>query len=430
MSGTRLLRLNPELQRCLWQELTVTRLVVVPSLLAVVLGGGHLAHVGDLAGWAVAAMVFLLVLWGSRLAADSYVDEIAQGTWDVQRLGVRSPWSMSVGKLAGGAVIAWYGAVCCLLVLPFLPGAVAWSSLVQVGLAGVAAQATALAAAIAAQRFRPGNRRGATSLAQGVGVAMAVPILLGGGWGFSWDGLGGGHSRWWGQVWPSSGFLLAQYGALALCAVVALFLAIRREFGQTVTPLPWLVFLVLVMADVVGFLVLPGLTPPAALICGAAALTGAACSYGAALAAPMVGDDVRRWRAARGWSARRAIGPAWIYGAVLSAALALVAALLADGADRLRVVVLLALFLRDLSLVVVIRLVGGRRASLLLCVAALVLYWLWPAALGGDGLARWAQAMEGWSAKSGPGLSLYWGQAAVALAAAILAVRAEWRRRA
>lgn len=429
MSTPWLLRANPELQRCLWQELTATRLVVVPSALAVVLGAGHLAGVDALTQWALYAMVFLLVLWGSRLAADSYVDEVVQGTWDVQRLSVVSPASMVVGKLAGGAVVAWYGAACCLLALPLLPGPVSALALVHILLAGVMAQAGALASAIAAQRFRPGTRRGATSSAQLVGVLAAVPVLAGDGWGLGWGGLDQGNVHWWALSLPATAFVLAQDVLFTGWMIGALAQMVRREFGLAVTPTPWLAFVLFTMIDAVGFLVLPGLAPPPALAIGVAALAGAACSYGAALATPVRGDDLRRWWRGAG-RGRWALTPPWLVSAGLSAALALLCAALADGSDRARALVLLALFTRDLALIAVIRLLGGRRASLGLCVAALVLYWLWPTALGGDGAARWAEAIDGWDSAEPPVLALYWSQAALALALAVAAARAEIRRRA
>jgi pimeloyl-ACP methyl ester carboxylesterase len=61
------------------------------------------------AGIIVLLFGVLTILWGTRLAANSILDEMADKTWDWQRLSILSPWTMTWGKLFGATAFAWYG---------------------------------------------------------------------------------------------------------------------------------------------------------------------------------------------------------------------------------------------------------------------------------------------------------------------------------
>ncbi|MGE4281266.1 MAG: hypothetical protein AB7G62_16900, partial [Magnetospirillum sp.] len=141
MSAPSLLRMNPELQRCLWLELTPTRLVLMPVLLGLVLAGLHLIGTPNLKEWLGYALYFLLLLWGTRLAAESFTDEVAQGTWDIQRLSATNPLGLALGKLVGGTIYVWYGAAWCLLALPFVPGDMGGEELAGILIGGLSGQA-------------------------------------------------------------------------------------------------------------------------------------------------------------------------------------------------------------------------------------------------------------------------------------------------
>jgi hypothetical protein len=118
--------LNPELRRYLWLELSPGRLVLMPVVLGLVLfliaawtfdgskpGGGD-DFLGTLAGTASAGYALLVLFLGARAAAGAMVREIAERTWDQQRLSSIGAWSMTWGKLFGSTVFIWY---CCLILL-------------------------------------------------------------------------------------------------------------------------------------------------------------------------------------------------------------------------------------------------------------------------------------------------------------------------
>lgn len=424
MSAPTLLRLNPELQRCLWLELTPTRLLLMPAVLALSLGGLHLTGADDLAEWVSYILYFLLVLWGSRLAADSFVDEVAQGTWDVQRLSAANPWALAWGKLAGGTVYVWYGALLCLLVLPFLPGTVDGREVLTIVVGGLSAQAMALLVVLALHRFDASRRRGSTTLAQVLGIAAAVPSLgptaalssLTKGW--------GDVTMWFGAQFVLVDFTLVQEVVMLAWLLLAVAWLVRLQLGHAPSPWPFLAFTLYQIALVLGFLFTDTLVPPLPVATGVAALVAAGLTYVAVLSAPLSVTDLKRLVRADDWGRRWSLVPSWVPTALLAIGLGAVTVAF-GGQEGVVAAAALALFLRDVALVAAVRLSARRRTALLLVVLAVLLYGLLPevlAAIGGDGVRAWIFPTLGASAQSliGP-----WAQAAIALVVAGLA----WIRR-
>ena len=424
MSAVTLLRLNPELQRCLWLELTPTRLVLMPALLALGLGGLHLTGTEDLTEWVTYLLYFLLVLWGSRLAADSFVEEVAQGTWDIQRLSASNPWAMAWGKLLGGTAYAWYGAGLGLLALPFLPGAADGRELAAILVGGLSAQATALLVVLALHRFDASRRRGSTTLAQMLGILAAIPSLgpmaalssLTKGW--------GEVTLWFGAEFALADFTLAHEVAMLAWLLLAVAWLIRLQLGHAPSPVPYLAFALYQIAFVLGFLFTDTLTPPLPVAAGVAALAAAGLTYLAVLAAPLHVADIKRLMRAADWRQRWALLPSWLPVAILAVALGVVA-IVAGGREWTMAAATLALFVRDIALVAAVRLLSRRRTALLLVVLAVLLYGLLPevlAGIGGDALKAWMFPTMGAAPLS---LAGPWAQALTAVALAGLA----WTRR-
>ncbi len=111
---------NPEFRRHVWLELTPHRLVATPTILLLVFGlvltltraaGGE--GMQPVAGAALWGMGGLLLLWGTRLAADAVIEEVRAHTWDLQRMSALRPWQLAWGKLLGGPIHPWYAAALC-----------------------------------------------------------------------------------------------------------------------------------------------------------------------------------------------------------------------------------------------------------------------------------------------------------------------------
>lgn len=108
--------MNPELLRNVWLELTVRRLIATPLVLGTILWG--LWQISAAAATAAAGVLFIVftVLWGTFQAGDAVASEVAEHTWDWQRLSTLTGWELTWGKLIGSTLYSWYGAIICLAV--------------------------------------------------------------------------------------------------------------------------------------------------------------------------------------------------------------------------------------------------------------------------------------------------------------------------
>jgi hypothetical protein len=113
--------MNPEFKRNLWLEISPSRLIIMPIALGLI---AALSFVLDtekpLETLFIAASVLCAVLiagWGSFAVITSINSEVAERTWDQQRLSALTPWEMAWGKLLGSTAYAWYGGLLCALVV-------------------------------------------------------------------------------------------------------------------------------------------------------------------------------------------------------------------------------------------------------------------------------------------------------------------------
>lgn len=244
---------NPEFRRQVWLELTPQRLVVTPLILGLILLLVWFAkqRLDALSTFSMMLFVGMTVLWGAKLAADSLNNELVQGTWDSQRLSGMGAWQMTIGKLAGGPVFAWYGGVLCLgafaLTTPW-----DWPALRMLigGLAAaVAIHSLALLSALLAWRKFP--RTTTTPRARGTWIILVLmaPQLF---FGLSRSGQLGDVS-WYGWTFPAADFTLA-CGLLTMAwALFGLYRVMREELAFRDPPNAWIAFLLFLFAFVGGW---------------------------------------------------------------------------------------------------------------------------------------------------------------------------------
>lgn len=292
---------QPELQRQLWLEFSPTRLLGMPAVLALVFAA--LGVGGALALASAAQTGFLLIVWayGARLASSSLLDEVAEGTWDAQRLSSLTPWQLTAGKLFGGTAFAWYGGLICV--------AVWWGASLAQGLpiplpqtlamvaGGLAMQATALALALAAARRSP-----TAAKRSGGGWWVLLVVVL------PWTWTGALHtsnavtSVWWGIGWPKATFMAAIAVVFAGWAVLGAWRTMATSLQVPQRPVAWLAFLVWLAVFFAGW-VDAGSAPWR--VATALALVAGAAAYAALFLDPPRIDPwqrlVARWRES-GWS--------------------------------------------------------------------------------------------------------------------------------
>ena len=129
----------------------------------------------------VATMLYfiLTLFWGTRQAAEAVASEVAQNTWDWQRLSTLSAWQLTWGKLFGATLYTWYGGLICLAVLFFHAGTdtgfdTLGRNALHMVVASLIGQGVAFLTGLQTVRLR-GHRSAAGSvLAQLVGIAAGV----------------------------------------------------------------------------------------------------------------------------------------------------------------------------------------------------------------------------------------------------------------
>jgi hypothetical protein len=248
------LALNPEFLRHVWLDLTLQRLIATPLILGMIflLSTQLEGRVGQLGNIAMTLFIGMTVLWGAKLAGDSLNNELVQGTWDSQRLSGMGAWQMTVGKLAGGPVFAWYGGVMCLVVFAATS---AWNPdslrlLLTALAAAIALHAGALLAALVSWRKQP--RSAATPRSRGASIVLLLLIapqvfmLLG-----RHDSPG--EVAWYGLRIGTPDFALLCAGLAMFWTTLGLYRVMREELSFRDPPNAWIAFLLFLFGFAGGF---------------------------------------------------------------------------------------------------------------------------------------------------------------------------------
>ncbi len=355
--------MNPELQRNLWLEVTLHRLVLIP---AVIFAGAALLHAVDPSNSAVnkMAMVGFLVIsmvWGARQAANSVLEEARTRTWDIQRMCALSPWRMTWGKLFGATAMSWYAGLCCLLL--FVGSGAANSAADGVLMVVLVIAVAVLAQALALIGALVGLHRG-SGLQSRFANLLVVALLM-----FMLPNVMNIIDPHGTLVWYEMPLPRLPFGALsavlfAAWAVLGATRAMSMELAIGTRPVAWLAFSLFVTLFGAGFANVAA-TPSLALLrclCATLCLTAIVQTYIAAFAYPSDPVQLRRSeRALADGRWRRAFEelPLWpvsaglaLLVAVLTAALGSAPAFTNQRLDNLGPVSLAAalMMLRDVTL--------------------------------------------------------------------------------
>jgi hypothetical protein len=272
--------MNPELQRNVWLEFSLHRLVAMPGVLALIFLCAALATQpdSDVGVTTTGLLLFtgLTGLWGGRRAADSVTEEFRGKTWDGQRMSALGPWGMTWGKLVGSTSYAWYGALMCLATV-----AVAWplrweypASLVIAGAVCVAVGAQALALIASLMATRKGLVR---SYTRGTWFVLLVLVFSGSSTPLVTT-LAQSFS-WWGHEVEGWRFALGTSVVFAFWAVFGAYRLMCQELQVRTTPWGWTTFALFLAWYLAGFAVQPGGSRSSAVFLIAGLLVSAALTY-------------------------------------------------------------------------------------------------------------------------------------------------------
>jgi hypothetical protein len=373
-----LLTFNPELQRNLWLELTPGRLLGMPLVIALLVGGFY-----EIAGREHIFNVFslilfvLLIVWGPWLSATSVVDEIMGRTWDVQRLSAQRAGNLVLGKFVGSTIYAWYGAAICLIgTIILAPDHV--GKITDIGIDGLLSQSMAMfAAMIIARRGNGTVRRSSSILAVLAGVIFAgfFGTLIGINTGEITSSLSASEAiSWFGIVVPT---LIFWHGLEALMVAWIIFGAVRlmrRDIGYRDGPWGWLAFTLYTMIFMAGWRSPMKLVTDSNQIWqGRILLAAHMLTYVAVLGLPIAIAASRKFFVAAkntDWRAAWTLTPSWLPAAGLTLIGALVYAT-TGSAHALSAIVLLGFLCRDIIVIYAFRIRFPRRSE-----AALMLYFI------------------------------------------------------
>jgi hypothetical protein len=250
---------NPELRRNLWLEIGTQRLVAMPVVLVLVFALAYLLADTVADGWhavAVSAAVaygFATLLWGTHMAGDAVLGEVATRTWDWQRMSSIGPWTMTWGKLFGSTAYAWYGATICLPIFVFASlddpkiDTSWWLGMLLA--AAVLAHAVGLIWSLLLTRNQGargqlGQRRSSAYLLLLLILLVVLPWISG-----PFQEL----ATWYGRVETGRGFALVSLALFAGWAVVGAYRLMRIELQFRNRPWVWLGFCAFLMGYFAGF---------------------------------------------------------------------------------------------------------------------------------------------------------------------------------
>ena len=258
--------MNPEFVRNLWLELSLTRVLAAALALAAIFT--LVFQIGH--GWeslrTAARVVYVIVVfvWGGYRSVGTISDEIAERTWDWQRMSALGPWRIAWGKLLGGNIMVWIVGMACLAVMVYaenryIPASAslanAWTfSAILIG-SGVLLHGFAMAIALSALRKVGASRRVATTLPKLLVLVIAVLLAFFFAiWGiYDFDGKSTVHWFFW-TITPDW-FSVITIWLFAIWAVIAVYRMMRAELQHRTIAWGWLAFTLFLTLYSIGLIV-------------------------------------------------------------------------------------------------------------------------------------------------------------------------------
>lgn len=249
--------INPEFQRQLWLQFSVSRLVVAPVLLSLIMLGIYWMSEGDLSAYSSIAMtggmlfIFFTIVMGANAAGNSMVEEINEHTWDQQRMNAMTPWSMVWGKLFGSTAFAWYcGAWCLVFAVPAALAnpthAAVWRFTAIAILVSLLVQTVVLTVQLQMAHFKRAiAKRGNLPIVFAAILWIAIPIIT--------NSTQDIHQEWWGYTFERVNFSLLSLVLFTVCAMVMVWRSMAEALLVRQWPWGWPVLALLINTYISGF---------------------------------------------------------------------------------------------------------------------------------------------------------------------------------
>ena len=246
--------LNPEFRRNLWLEMSQYRVIGMPLVLGAMFLLTYLLSDREL-GQEVAALALTLcglivILWGASQAAESILSEVRSHTWENQRMSAMSAWDMTWGKLFGGTIYSWYGAVICLAA--YLASSqenpvLTVKTMLLLVLCGLFSQMLALVASLQTLKKDRSIARSQATVYALFGLMSVMPLLQ---LGFTRHGL----VEWYGISLSNMDFSLASLSLFVAWALTGIYHSMRSELQMHNGVWVWALFVLWLMSYLAGFM--------------------------------------------------------------------------------------------------------------------------------------------------------------------------------
>ncbi len=255
--------MNPELRRNLWLQFSPGRLLLAPLCLGLILVSVWIIafHVYNVVALLSQGAYYLLaLLWGTRRAGDLMAEEVAQRTWDAQRMSALGAWQMTWGKLLGGTSYVWYASGFALgahVAARWLAGFPLWQASEAIQFAqmlgiGLLGQAVAFQTSLVLLRKQTLRRRLGATASQVAGLLAAWALSHGMPFGISSSQLA--PVQWFHWAIEGDLFWLASTYLFLAWSVFGAYRLMRLELQFRNLPLAWIAFAVFLMVYAEGLL--------------------------------------------------------------------------------------------------------------------------------------------------------------------------------
>ncbi|GFO55233.1 hypothetical protein GMSM_22400 [Geomonas sp. Red276] len=246
---------NPEFRKNVWLELSGYRLIGMPLVIGSVLFLAYVSNArkfGAEISQTAGSLYFLItVLWGTKLAAESIMNEIREHTWDGQRMSVLTPWQLVLGKLFGSTIYTWYGSSICLAFYALSVPDTAYSRILEtvfsLVFAGVLGHAVCLLASLLSIQKERKFVKSQTTAILLLGIVAVTPFVS----------LVFGREKpvpWFGNSYGGPEFILLSTAAFAAWSILGVYQLMRRELQMKNNPASWFAFVLFLMIYLGGFL--------------------------------------------------------------------------------------------------------------------------------------------------------------------------------
>ncbi len=253
---------NSELQKYYWQNFSRQRFYAMPLVIAAIVFLILLADKTNpartISDFAYQGIYIVVFLWGGYQAASALAQEVKDNTWDNLRLSSVSPLELTIGKLFGSTMYAWYGGFLLLLIycVSMLQQKDLTTVIYNIALlisAGILCHAVALLASLLPLRMQAGREQFHVAGYFILGLIVSGSFLSFGGSISSPYHFQHNDMQWFNTNLSLHNFFIGSILVFLFWTVWAIYRFMREALKFKNTPVVWALFVIFCMVYLTGF---------------------------------------------------------------------------------------------------------------------------------------------------------------------------------